>query len=101
VALAVTELRSPVSGISHRCSTAAREYRRLMALGSAQLSLSPGYSGAERHPDDPRVPGHCIAVRTTRYGCADKETGRWSGSIRSCIDYPNNSGQETPYWFKD
>jgi hypothetical protein len=44
-----------------------------------------------------------LAVKSTRYGCTDKETGRWSKAAFDLLrrKYPNSTwAKQTPYWFK-
>jgi hypothetical protein len=86
--------------------TAAAEYKRLMAPGAA-----PNYlcrliiAWATQHPIDPRVPEALhLAVKTTRYGCTDKESAKWSKAAFDLLhrNYPTSSwAKQTPYWFKD
>jgi hypothetical protein len=60
---------------------------------------------ATRNPSDPRVPEALhLAVNATRYGCTDKQTGKWSKAAYDFLHrrYPNNAWtKRTPYWFKD
>jgi len=109
VALAVSErsaLQSPAFLTVAQKTAARDEYRRLMALGSAPNYLCRQViQWAASHPDDPRVPESLhLAVRTTRYGCTDKESGRWSKAAFDLLHrrYANNEWtKKTPYWFKD
>jgi hypothetical protein len=86
-------------------SEAAGERERV-----AQLGTAPTYLGHEAvrlarlRPDDPLSPEALhLAVRATRYGCADDGTG---GASRAAFDllhqrYPDTEwAQKTPYWFK-
>ncbi len=76
-----------------------------------QLGAAPNYFAREaiqfanRMPNDPRMPEALhLAVKTTRYGCTDKETGRWSKAAYDLLHrkYPNSTwAKKTPYWFKD
>lgn len=76
-----------------------------------QLGAAPNYIAREaiqfanRMPNDPRMPEALhLAVKTTRYGCTDKETGRWSKAAYDLLHrkYPNSTwAKKTPYWFKD
>jgi hypothetical protein len=84
----------------------ARESASLKALGTAPNYISRQVvDWANRKPNDPRVPEALhLAVRTTRYGCTDKETARWSKAAFDVLhrNYPNNPWtKKTPYWFKD
>ena len=59
---------------------AASQFGALQALGTAPNYLCRiAIAWAEKNPADPRAPEALhLAVRSTRYGCTDKETGRWS-----------------------
>ena len=86
-------------------SLAAKQYASLQALGTA-----PNYfcriavEWAEKNPADKRAPEALhLAVKATRYGCTDKETGRWSKAAFDLLHqrYPNSGwAKETKYWFK-
>jgi len=60
---------------------------------------------AQRHPADPRSPEALhLAVKSTRFGCTDKETGKWSKAAFDFLHrhYPTSAwAKKTPYWFKD
>src|SRR5882724_736098 len=85
---------------------ASREHAALLELGAA-----PNYLCRQviqwglKNADDPRVPEALhLAVKTTRYSCTDKETGRWSKAAYDLLHkrYPNSVwAKRTPYWFKD
>jgi hypothetical protein len=85
---------------------AASQFAALKALGTA-----PNYfcriaiDWAKKNPTDPRAPEALhLAVRSTRYGCTDKETGRWSKAAYDLLHlrYPNTVwAKNTKYWFKD
>ena len=84
---------------------ALRQAAALQALGTA-----PNYfcriaiEWAEKNPTDARAPEALhLAVRSTRYGCTDKETGRWSKAAYDLLHrrYPNTTwANNTKYWFK-
>ena len=83
-----------------------KEWTALRALGTAPNYISRQViQWANTHPNDPRVPEALhIAVRTTRYGCTDKDSPRWSKAAFDVLHrkYPNNPWtKKTPYWFKD
>jgi hypothetical protein len=85
---------------------AAREHNQLKALGAAPNYLCREViAWATKSPSDPRVPEALhLAVRTTRYGCTDKETARWSKAAFDLLHrrYPASPwAKKTPYWFKD
>ncbi|HSK63828.1 MAG TPA: hypothetical protein VK893_08310 [Pyrinomonadaceae bacterium] len=84
----------------------ANEATTLKALGTAPNYIARQViEWANRRPNDPRVPEALhLAVRTTRYGCTDKETARWSKAAFDVLhrNFPNSSwAKKTPYWFKD
>lgn len=99
-------LPSPAFLSAAQKAAARDEHARLTALGAA-----PDYicrqviQWVERHPADPRAPEALhLAVRTTRYGCTDKDTGKWSKAAYDVLHkrYPNSPwARKTPYWFKD
>jgi len=87
-------------------AAAAREYAVLASLGAAPNYLCRQViEFATRHPEDPRVPEALhLAVKTTRYSCTDKQTGKWSKAAYDFLHqhYPGNAWtKQTPYWFKD
>jgi hypothetical protein len=86
-------------------TVAAKEAAAIHALGTgpnylAQTAVSFGM----KNPADERVPEALhLAVKSTRYGCTDKETGRWSKAAYDLLHrrYPNTTwAKETKYWFK-
>lgn len=84
----------------------AKEWASLRALGAApNYIVQQVIQWANTHPNDPRVPEALhLAVRTTRYGCTDKDSPRWSKAAFDVLHrkYPNNPWtKKTPYWFKD
>jgi hypothetical protein len=96
---------NPPEFLKARQAEAAREYAALQALGAAPNYLSQtAISWATKNPTDPRAPeGLALAVKSTRYGCTDKDTGRWSKAAFDLLHrkYPNTSwAKETKYWFK-
>ena len=85
-------------------SLGARQFAALQALGTAPNYLCrTAIDCAEKNPNDPRSPEALhLAVRSTRYGCSDKETGRWSKAAFDLLHkrYPNtNWAKATKYWF--
>jgi hypothetical protein len=82
----------------------ARQLAAVQALG-----VGPNYlcriaiEWTDKNPNDPRSPEALhLAVRSTRYGCTDKETGRWSKAAFDLLHrrYPNtNWARATKYWF--
>ena len=98
--------RVPVFLTASQRAAAATESATLAAFGAAPNYLCREVvEWATKNPADPRVPEALhLAVRTTRYGCTDKQTGRWSKTAYDFLHrrYPNNPwAKQTPYWFKD
>lgn len=86
-------------------SAASRQYAALQALGTAPNYLCRiAIEWADKNPADRRAPEALhLAVKATRYGCTDKETGRWSKAAFDLLHqrYPNTAwAKETKYWFK-
>jgi len=77
----------------------------------ASFGAAPNYlcrqviEWATKHPGDARIPEALhLAVKSTRYSCTDKQTGRWSKAAYDFLHqhYPGNTWtKQTPYWFKD
>ncbi len=105
--LAVRENIPSPSFLSEAEKAAAHsQHARLAALGPAPNYLCRQVIGwVERHPTDPRGPEALhLAVKTTRYGCTDKETRKWSKAAYDVLHkrFPGNPWtKKTPYWFKD
>ncbi len=96
----------PIFVTAAQRATASREYAVLASFGAAPNYLSRQViEWATKHPTDPRVPEALhLAVKTTRFGCTDKQTGRWSKAAYDFLHqrYPGNTWtKQTPYWFKD
>ncbi len=86
-------------------SLALRQYAAVQALGAAPNYLCRiAVEWTEKNPADRRAPEALhLAVKATRYGCTDKETGRWSKAAFDLLHqrYPNSPwAKETKYWFK-
>ena len=82
----------------------ARQLAAVQALGTAPNYLCRiAIEWTEANPNDPRSPEALhLAVRSTRYGCTDKETGRWSKAAFDLLHrrYPNTTwAKATKYWF--
>lgn len=87
-------------------AAAEKEYARLAAFGAAPNYLCRQViAWAQRSPNDARIPEALhLAVKSTRYGCADKETGALSKAAFQLLHkrYPASPwAKKTPYWFKD
>lgn len=85
---------------------AEKEWTTLRSLGTAPNYIARQViQWANAHRNDQRVPEALhLAVRTTRYGCTDKDSARWSKAAFDVLhrNYPNNPWtKKTPYWFKD
>lgn len=101
-----SEIQSPGFLSAPQKATARSEHARLAAFGAAPNYLCQQViQWLERHPADPRAPEALhLAVRATRYGCTDKESGKWSKAAFDVLHkrYPNSTwAKKTPYWFKD
>lgn len=86
-------------------AVATRQYAALQALGTGPNYLCRvAIEWAQKNPNDPRAPEALhLAVRSTRYGCTDNETGRWSKAAFDLLHarYPNTTwAKNTKYWFK-
>jgi len=98
--------RVPAFVTTAQRAAAAKENATLESFGAAPNYLCREVvEWATKNPSDPRVPEALhLAVKTTRYGCTDKQTGRWSKAAYDFLHrrYPNNQWtKQTPYWFKD
>ncbi len=87
-------------------NTAQREWARISSIDAAPNYLSRQVlAWAEKRSNDPRVPEALhLAVKSTRYGCTDKDSGKWSKAAFDFLHkrYPNNPWtKKTPYWFKE
>jgi hypothetical protein len=101
-----TDKPTPVFLTAPQRAAGAREYAALQSLGAAPNYLSRQVlEWATTNPTDPRVPEALhLAVTSTRYGCTDKQTGKWSKAAYDFLHrrYPNNAWtKQTPYWFKE
>jgi hypothetical protein len=103
-----TEVKKPqpVFLTSAQQAVAKRENATLASFGAAPNYLCREVvEWATSHPTDARVPEALhLAVKSTRYSCTDKQTGRWSKAAYDFLHrrYPNSSwAKQTPYWFKD
>ena len=101
-----TDKPSPSFLTTAQRAAAEREYATLSSFGAAPNYLCRQViEWATKHPGDPRVPEALhLAVKTTRYSCTDKQTGKWSKAAYDFLHqrYPGNTWtKQTPYWFKD
>ena len=96
---------APPAFLNSSRALAGTQFAAVKALGTA-----PNYfcriaiAWAEKNPADPRAPEALhLAVRSTRFGCTDAETGRWSKAAYDLLHrrYPNTTwANNTKYWFK-
>ncbi len=96
---------APPEFLKGRQAEAEKEFSELRALGTGPNYLAQTViSWATKNPADKRAPeALALAVKSTRYGCTDKDTGRWSKAAFDLLHrkYPNTSwAKETKYWFK-
>ncbi len=99
-------LKSPDFLNDEQRAAAEKEVARLSALGTAPNYLcSQAIEWAKASPHDPRVPEALhLAVKSTRYGCADKGTGALSKAAFQILhkQYPKSEwAAKTKYWYKD
>jgi tetratricopeptide (TPR) repeat protein len=83
---------------------AAAEYAETLAVGTAPDYLAEEVlAWAKGHPKDPRVPEALhLAVRATRYGMTDRQTGALSRAAFELLHrkYPKSPWtRKTRYWF--
>lgn len=86
-------------------TSAKNEVAKLVSLGTAPNYLAQEAAAwAQRTPNDPRVAEALhLAVKSTRYGCTDENTGKYSKAAFDVLhkQYPNSTwAKQTPYWFK-
>jgi hypothetical protein len=86
-------------------SAAQSENARLQSLGTApNYFCQQTIAWATRAPRDPRVPEALhLAVKSTRYGCTNEDTGRNSKAAYDLLkkNYPKTEwAQKTKYWYK-
>jgi hypothetical protein len=88
-----------------QASAAQQELQRLASLGPAPNYLSQQVTAwGQKAPSDPRVPEALhLAVKATRFGCADADTGKFSKAAFDLLHerYPKSPwAQKTKYWYK-
>jgi hypothetical protein len=82
-----------------------QELQRLAALGTAPNYLSQQVTAwGQRYDGDSRVPEALhLAVKATRFGCTDADTGKFSKAAFELLHkrYPKSPwAQKTQYWYK-
>ncbi len=85
-------------------AAAGREKRQMIAQGeSATMLTRRAVDFANKNPTHPSTPEILhLAVRSTRYGCKDENTGRFSKQAFDILqkNYKNSIWtKQTPYWF--
>ena len=98
--------QSPLFLSTAQQAAGKREWKTLTGLGAAPNYIAQQViQWANKSPADERVPEALhLAVTTTRYGCTDDQTGRWSKAAFDLLHrkYPNTTwAKKTKYWFKD
>jgi hypothetical protein len=88
-----------------QASAAQQELQRLAALGPAPNYLSQQVTAwAQKNASDPRVPEALhLAVKSTRFGCTDADTGKFSQAAFELLHqrYPKSPwAQKTKHWYK-
>jgi len=97
---------SPIFLTAAQRVSGEKEYATLASFGAAPNFLCRQViEWATGHPRDARVPEALhLAVKSTRYSCTDKQTGKWSKAAYDFLHahYPGNVWtKQTPYWYKD
>lgn len=87
-------------------ATAEKEVAAISAIGAVpNYFCQQTIQWATQHSADRRAPEALhLAVKSTRYGCTNKETGTWSKAAYDFLHrrYPGNTWtKQTPYWFKE
>jgi hypothetical protein len=83
---------------------AAAELKKLLAIPTGPDYLPAAVLDyAKQQPDDPRLPeALALAVHSTRYGCTDKDTVRFSKAAFDLLHkrFPNSEwAKTTKYWY--
>jgi hypothetical protein len=97
---------SPSFLTAAQLATAEKEVAMISAIGAVpNFFCQQAIQWATQHPTDRRAPEALhFAVKSTRYGCTNKQTGKWSKAAYDFLHrrYPGNTWtKQTPYWFKD
>jgi hypothetical protein len=101
-----SSISSPLFLDASQRQAAAKEWATLKSLGAMPNYLSKQViQWATKSRADKRVPEALhLAVDSTRWGCTDTETGRWSKAAFDLLHrkYPNTTwAKKTKYWFKE
>lgn len=107
----IPSFTGPAKGLASFLTAAERTQARQQRARLEAIGAAPNYlcrqvvQWGTSNPNDPRVPEALhLAVTSTRYGCTDQNTGRWSKAAFDLLHkkYPNSPwARKTPYWFKD
>jgi tetratricopeptide (TPR) repeat protein len=106
VAFTATNNGAPLFLTAAQKADGNRQWVALTKLGTMPNYLSKqAIQWATKNPADPRAAESLhLAVTSTRFGCTDKETGRWSKAAFDLLHrkYPNTAwAKKTKYWFKE
>jgi len=98
------ELRLPAFLNREEQALVEQEWSRQRVLPPAPNYMSTiVLEWAKKNPDDPRVPEALhLAVRSTRYGCTNNETSKYSKAAFKLLhqNYPKSEWtQKTKFWF--
>jgi hypothetical protein len=104
-AAAATPVAAPEFLTASQKTSAAAESKKLALFGAGPNYLcAAAVKWADAAPTDPRVPeALSLAVRATRYGCTDGQTGKYSKQAFDMLHkrFPKSpAAQKTKYWFK-
>jgi len=99
-------MKSPRFLTPELLSNGMKQFQTISAFGSAPNYLCQQViNWATKNPADARVAEALhLAVTTTRHGCTDANSGRWSKAAFDLLHrkYGDTSwAKKTPYWFKD
>jgi hypothetical protein len=101
----IAEQRTPSFVSKPEREAARQERRQLFSIGSAPNHMAQMVLEWAKQNPDPRVPEALhLAVKSTRYGCADKETGGYSKAAFQLLHqrYPESPwAKKTPYWYSE
>ncbi len=100
-----SQVKPPAFLTANEREEAAQELRQLQQIGSGPDYLSKeAVTWAGAHRADPHAPeALALAVRSTRFGRTDKDTGKYSRAAFELLHrrYPQSTwAQQTQYWFK-
>ena len=99
-------IKAPAFLDAAQLSQGQKEWTTLSSLGAMPNYLSRQViQWTTKNPADPRsAEALALAVNSTRHGCTDKDTGRWSKAAFDLLHrkYPNTTwAKKTKYWFKE